>query len=164
MENPQKRTVYDKILEIISLSGLVWCCYPLLFYNRLNGVLIPIHYNLAGEIDGWGGRCFLWIIPLIALVFYVGLSIFERYYKRADYPFKMTEKNANHLYRQRLQLSRHLKVFSVLIFAYLNNSSYAIAIGKGTELNKFGVILLMLGLFLLLIIFYIKMGQHERKS
>ena len=162
MVNPQKRTIYDWVLEIISLLALLWSFFPLLFYDRLgNDVLIPIHYNLAGEIDGWGGRHFLWIIPLIALVFYIGLSLFEKFYKRANYPLKVTERNANYLYRQRVRLSRHLKVFSLLIFAYLNNSSYAIAVNKGSGLNKFVMIFLMGGLFLSLIIFYVKMNQGE---
>ena len=165
MKNPQKRTTYDWILEIVSVLALLWSFYPLLFYGRLSDeTLIPIHYNLAGEIDGWGGRYFLWIIPLIALVFYIGLSVFEKYYKRSNYPYKVTEENANHLYRQRVRLSRHLKVFSLLIFAYLNNSSYAIAVGKGAGLSKFIMIFLMAGLFLSLIFFYLKMGQHKQES
>ncbi|MDR1056481.1 MAG: DUF1648 domain-containing protein [Prevotellaceae bacterium] len=158
MGNPQKRTTYDWILETVSVLALLWSFCPLLFYGRLDDeTLIPIHYNLDGEIDGWGERYFLWIIPLIALVFYIGLSVFEKYYKRSNYPYKTTEKNANYLYRQRVQLSRHLKFFSILIFAYLNNSSYAIATGNGSGLSKFIMIFLMAGLFISLIFFYVRM-------
>ena len=162
MANPQKRSRYDWLLEIISLVALLWAFYPLFFYGRIGeDMLIPIHYNVAGEIDGWGGRHFLWIIPLIALVFYIGLSLFEKFYKRAGYTLKATEKNAQYLYRQRVRFSRHMKVLSLLVFACLNNSSYAIAIGKGSGLNRFVIILLMGGLLLSVLIFYVRMNQGK---
>lgn len=158
MLTPRRRTVYDWVIEIISLASLLWSCYPLLFYNKLsNDVMIPIHYNLKGEIDGWGGRDFLWILPLIAIVLYIGLTLIEKNHKNANYPFKVTKENADFIYRLRIRLYRHLKLFSVLIFSYLNNSSYAIAIGNESDLNKFVMLFLMGGAFMSVAIFYIKM-------
>lgn len=162
MNTPLKKTLYDWIIECVSLFCLFSAFYPLFFYGHLEeGGLIPIHYNIAGEIDGWGNRSFLWILPLIAFVFYAGLSLVERYYKRFNFPFKVTNQNATPVYRLSVCMVRHLKLFFMIIFTYINNSSYAIVIGKGSGLNKYVMILLMAVIFITTIIYYIKILAYK---
>ncbi|MCL2510617.1 MAG: DUF1648 domain-containing protein [Bacteroidales bacterium] len=99
MKNHQSKTTYDKIVEVVAVAALLCAFYPLLFYNSIDSnALFPTHYNFAGEVDGWGDRTSLWIMPLIALVFYVGLSIVQKYPKIMNYPCKITEQNVDYHY------------------------------------------------------------------
>ena len=165
MENYKKKTKYEKILEAISIVALFCSSYPLLFYSKLeSSVLIPVHYDIYGVVDRWGPRHSLWILQLIPLILYFGLSILQQYPKIYNYPCKVTEQNANYLYRMGVQLIRHVKVFVILSFAYISNVTYAIAIGKATNLNMLVLILFFTGMFLSLIIYPIKMIRYKPKS
>lgn len=162
MNTPLKRTFYDWILESLSLLSLISALYPLLFYKKLGeGDIIPIHYNIAGEIDGWGNRSFLWILPLIAFVIYIGFSFIERNYKRFNRPFKVSANNLATVYRLGVRLMRHLKLFCMFIFTYINNSSYAIATGEGNGLNKYIMMPLVGAILITSIVYYIKIQSFK---
>jgi len=156
MESYKHKTTYDKILEVVAIAALLWAFYPLLFYcNTDSEALFSTHFNLSGEADGWGGRSILWIIPPIALLFYIGLSIVQKFPKIYNYPCEVTEQNADYLYRMGVQLVRHIKVSVVLAFAYINNDMYAVVIGRCSSPNLF-IIGIFIGIILLPIIIYIR--------
>lgn len=130
MNEITKRTKYDWTLEILSLLALIWAFIPVFFMKKLGEhVLIPIHFNAAGRADGWGGTHFLWINALMCLGFYLLFLLSDRYYKIMNFPVKVTPENADDLYRIGVRMMRHMKFLSILIVAYLNNSSFALALG-----------------------------------
>jgi len=164
MKDYQSKTTYDKIVEVAAIAALLWAFCPLFFYNSVdNNTLVPVHYNLSGEVDGWSDRTSLWVLPSIALLFYVGLSMLQRCPYMYNYPCEVTKENADHLYRMGVQLVRHVKVLFILIFAHINNASYAIAIGKSVGLNLAINISLLAAIFLTLIIYVIKMLRYKPK-
>lgn len=121
MNNPLERTRYDRMIEALSLLALASSVIPLFFYTELGpGVRIPVHFNHAGEIDGWAGRSFLWQLPLLSAVFYIGLTWWEKRYKRFRYPFRVdpSAPYAQPVYRLGVRMMRHLKLFLLLIFRF----------------------------------------------
>jgi hypothetical protein len=164
MENHQKKTAYDRILEIVAIAALLGSFYPLLFYNTIDpNALFPIHYNFAGEPDNWGGRSSLWVMPLIGLAFYIGMSILQKYPKIYNYPRKVTKKNANYLYRMGVQLIRHLKACFLLILAYSNIDMYIEAIGKNSNIAPIVYAVLIAVMFLPIVIYTVKMRRYKPK-
>ena len=162
MGNYRKKTTYDKILEVIAISALVWAFYPLLFYYNIDSdALLPTHFNLAGEADGWGGRSILWIIPPIALLFYIRLSVLQKFPKIYNYPCKITEQNADYLYKMGEQLIRHIKVSVVLMFAFVSNDIYAVITGKLSSPNLLVIGILVAIMLLSIIIYIIKMKRYK---
>jgi hypothetical protein len=165
MEDNQKKTTYDKVLEVVAIAALLWAFYPLLFYSSIDSnASFPTHYNLAGEVDGWGGRSSLWNLPLIGLVFYIGLSILQKYPGIYNFPCEVTEKNVNYLYRMGVQLIRSVKVLLICIFAYGSNDIYAGATGKAFAHSSLVVVLFVIGLFLLIVIYTVKMVRYNPKQ
>jgi len=163
MENYKKKTTYDKIVEIVALAALVWAFCPPLFNSIDSDAILPVHFNLVGEVDGWGDSSVLWIIPPIALLLYIGLSILQKFPKVYNYPCEVTEENANYLYRMGVQLIRHIKVSIVLTFAYINYDIYAVAIGRCASPNLF-IIGMLIGITLLpIIICFSKMSRYKPK-
>jgi len=164
METYKKKTTYDKILEIVAIAALLGSFCPLLFYNTIaTDAVFPIHYNIDGEVDGWGGRSNLWSMPLIALAFYIGLSILQKYPKIYNYPCKVTAKNADYLYRMGVQLMRHIKVCVIIIFAYASNDMYIGAINKSSKPMPIVYAIVMAGMFVPVIIYVIKMIRYKPK-
>ncbi len=163
MNNLRNKTVCDWAVEISSFLCLIWAFYPLFFYKRLDAeTLIPSHYNLLGEVDGWGDRSFLWALPSIAFVVYIILSILQRYPEMYNYPIKVTKKNAKSLHRLGVQLIRYIKFITIFIFAYLNNRSFSSAIeGKNSDLNLYIIGILTIGLFVVTLFSVIKMVKSK---
>ena len=163
MKDHQKKTIYDKILEVVAAAALLWAFYPLFFYNNIDSnAVFPTHYNIAGEVDGWGDRSSLLIMPLITLVLYIGFSILQKYPKIYNYPCKVTEQNANYLYRMGVQLMRHVKVYITILFAYSSNDMYSGAISESNRpMLPILYIILMAGMFLPVIIYTVKMKRYK---
>jgi hypothetical protein len=170
MKNHQKKNIYDKILEVVAVAALLWAFYPLFFYSSIDSnASIPIHFNFAGEADGWGGRSVLWITPLIGLalyiglsIFQIGLSIFQKQLQKCNNSFKVTERKAHYL-RMGMRLVKmgwqyvcQEKVLCILMFAYISNNIYNVAIGKAIGPNMLSVYILTVGMILLQIIYTIK--------
>lgn len=164
MTHPLERTRYDRIIEAFSLLGLASAFIPLFFYPELGpGTRIPVHFNQAGEVDGWAGRAFFWQLPLVAAAFYAGLTWLERYYKRFRYPvrFDPSEAGARAVYRLGVRMVRHLKLFLLLIFSFLADSSLLIALGKARGLNLHLLTLLFAALFLSVGVYFVKMLGYK---
>jgi hypothetical protein len=157
-----KRTPYEWILEALSIVGIIWAFYPMLYYGDLSGVTIPVHYSISGEIDGWGKRDALWYLPSIALAFYIGLSVLERYPKLLNYPVKVTSDNIDMLHEIGVRLLRNLKFIVILIFAFINNAGYTVALGKSTGIDARIMVLLTVAMFIPLIYFGIKMIKLKK--
>lgn len=164
MKNPRRRTFYDWALEVLTSLSLLWALVPLVYYGDLNPEKkIPIHYNTLGAIDGWGDRSFLLFLPIGAFLFFVGLSLLDKYYTKFNYPIQVTEANAEGLYRLGVRLIRHIKFFIVLLFAYLGNATLALAMNDGTALNQTDIYVAIVGLLLSVIVYYVKMLRLKRR-
>jgi uncharacterized membrane protein len=112
-------TTADKALEILAwavLAGL-WL-YVILRYPSLPDI-IPTHINGKGEIDGHGSKQTLWIIPGIATVLFVGITILNRYPHIFNYPTEITEENAPRIYRLATRMMRFMKLSTTLIFCII---------------------------------------------
>ena len=64
----------QKILEGLSLALLAGMFLgPLIFWGRIPSQ-IPGHYNAAGEIDRWGGKAELLLLPVVSVFMYVFMT------------------------------------------------------------------------------------------
>lgn len=156
---PTRKTTYDWVIEIVSFLSLIATCIPLFFYNRMGeGVFFPIHYNLYGKADGWGDRKFLFIFILIAFVLYIYLTFSEKFFKKFLYPVKINEQNASSIYRIGIRLRRHVKLFIMLIFAYMSNTFLYMALFGGVKQPCSLILTWLMGLLIgSIVFFYIKM-------
>lgn len=68
-------------------------------YSRLPET-IPIHFNLAGQADGWGPRSSIFVLVGICTVLTVGIVLLSRHPQIFNYPFEITGGNAQAVYRE----------------------------------------------------------------
>ncbi|MEG1635259.1 MAG: DUF1648 domain-containing protein [Rikenellaceae bacterium] len=154
----EKCSKSNLIIEALSLFSLLLTFAPLFFYNSLcAGKPIPIHYNINGEIDGWGSSSFLFYLALLALVTYVFFSVIPKFPKFFNYPVKVTTDNAKQLSALATGMLLRLKFLVILMFAYINNISVYIAMGNDANFNVFVLSAFMIVIFATVAVFFMKM-------
>lgn len=156
-------TTFDRILESggIILLMMLWV---LAFLNYLYSAdIIPLHYDLAGNADGYGNKATLLLIPVIPTIVYFGLTFLNRYPHIFSYPVKITEANAASQYTIATRTLRVLKISIIAIFTVDFLFTFLGTLGSGEGL---GIWFLPLSLLLLVlpVIFELILSFKEKKK
>ena len=89
---------------------IVLCRFPVLPEK------IPTHFNAAGEIDGYGGRASLLLMPLIGLVTDAVLAITARFPKSWNLGVRVTMLNRVRVYRLARDMMAELRAAMAILF------------------------------------------------
>lgn len=123
-------TKTDWILEAIGFVGIIFIVVLVMnSYNDLPDT-IPRHFNLTGEPDGFGGKSILFILPTVTIVIYLVLTIGLRFPHIFNYPFEITEENAERQYKNMTLMVRFIKTFIVMVFGYLTYATIKSGLGE----------------------------------
>jgi hypothetical protein len=102
-----------------------------------------------------------WILPMIGLILYFGLTILNKYPYVFNYPVKVTNDNAEKLYIIGSRTIRLLKVVVSLSFAFLNFRTIEIALNKAEDIGKLYLPLLIFVLAILIVTMLYKMVRAK---
>ena len=131
---PEKEPI-DFLLEYAGLFGLVvLLVLTAMKYKDLPDT-IPTHFNAAGRPDGFGPKIMIWLLPVITVVIYTGLSILNRFPYIFNFPVNITGENALRLYRFATRSIRVLNFLLTITFLYLTWESINAASGKSPGLG-----------------------------
>lgn len=146
------RSLYDILTNVICIGFLVGILIYLgLSWNTIPDK-IPGHYNAAGVIDRWGNKGELLVVPCIAWIMYIGLSVIERFPQIWNTGIEVTEQNKERVYRILKNLLQTIKLLMVVVFSYITiNSSLA------KELPIWFVPVFLIAMFGSIIFFIIKL-------
>jgi uncharacterized membrane protein len=144
----------DKILETSGWLLLVLLWVLTLWYYPSLPDTIPIHYNAAGEVDNYGNKSTILILPVIATVLFLAMSFLNRYPHLFNYPDGITAKNASGQYTKATRLLRYLKTAIVLIILLLVSGTLKTSKGENEGLGPW-FLPLILCLIFIPILFYI---------
>lgn len=134
---PVNLTAIDYIIEITGAIGIAILIFlPIYFYHDLPGQ-IPKHFNMSGQLDAYGNRSMIWLLPAVGLVLYVGITILNKFPFVFNYPVKVTNENAERLYTLATRTLRLLKVIIIFLFAFLSYSNLQIAMNKATGIENY---------------------------
>lgn len=112
-------TATDKVFELIgwlSIVAIWWL--TLAAYGDLPDT-IPIHYDGTGQADRFGGKENILILPVVATVLFVGLTILNRFPHMFNYPRSITKENALAQYTNATRTIRYLKLALVIVFGII---------------------------------------------
>ncbi|MBP2257926.1 DUF1648 domain-containing protein [Virgibacillus alimentarius] len=129
-----KQTPIEKILNIIAFVIFLGSILYILFEWSSMPNEVPGHYNAIGEVDRWGRKGELWIVPFVGLVLWVGLSILEKFPHIHNYS-NLTEDNAEQQYKNSRLMLNFLKNEILLIFSYINWKDIQVAKGQAESLG-----------------------------
>lgn len=147
---PKTKTelVWDILGGTIFLGAIIF----LIFYWGQIPDQVPGHYNAAGEVDRWGSKFELFILPIIGLFLWFTLVILERFPHVHNYPERLNESNAEAFYLNSRKLLNSIKNLCLIMFAYLLVQSIRVALGWTDSLGMWFLPVLLAATFIPIII------------
>jgi uncharacterized membrane protein len=109
---------------------------------------VPAHYNALGEVDRWGSKMELLILPIIGAFTLVLIQLLEKFPETHNYPERLNETNAEKFYLQSRKMINQLKNICLIFFAFILYESVSIALGWGNEFGKWFLPVTVLGMVL----------------
>jgi uncharacterized membrane protein len=149
-------TTADKMVEILGWSVLLatWV-FTIASYSSLPDI-IPIHYNGAGKADDFGSKINMLMLPIIASILFVGMTIANKFPHVFNYPNKITEENALRQYTNATRMMRYLKLVLVVLFSLIDFKTIQGTRGQSAGLGIWFLPLTMGLIFIPLLYFIIK--------
>ncbi|NLW91844.1 MAG: DUF1648 domain-containing protein [Syntrophomonadaceae bacterium] len=142
-------TILEYILEGLACLGIILALAAVIFYYPELPDQIPQHYGAGGQVDAWGGKGMVVMLPVFSLVLY-GLMSMIRWFS----PSSSGKKVSLGQWRLSLDLIAWLKAITVWTFTYLSWMTIQISLGQAHSLHA-AFNPLMLGSMTIIIVFYI---------
>nr|WP_285847194.1 DUF1648 domain-containing protein [Sporosarcina luteola] len=95
---------------------------------------VPAHYNALGEVNRWGSKWELILLPGIAAFLAVIMTFLEKHPEWHNYR-KLNESNIKFQYRNSRLLMNVLKNECVLLFVFLTYKTEQVALGSVDSLS-----------------------------
>lgn len=111
-----------KYLEAISLTALallLWITWVALYGPHALTGPIPTHFDLAGHPNAYGPPQMLLVLPAVALILYLLITVVSRNPAVFNYPVRVTPKNRLRLQELALNMIAFLKAETVILFALI---------------------------------------------
>jgi uncharacterized membrane protein len=138
----------DNKLELTSKIFLI-VLWSLTLYTFLKmPTIIPTHFNASGQVDEYGNKLTLLILPILGTIIYFGLTQLNKYPHIFNYMTKITGDNAQKKYSIATRMLRFLKMAILVIFSLIIFFTYLTTIGVTNGLG-FWILPLTFGLFLI---------------
>ena len=123
----------QKIDIIIIVMTILLVAIPLVYYFRLPDI-IPVHFDGASNIDGFGPKVIIWVIPIIGLLTYFSLRYLMDKPHLYNYPTTVTQENAEGLYRSGVKMMRYLLLITQLTYLIIVGAVLYAALHPGKNI------------------------------
>lgn len=125
----------DKMIEFLACASLLaFWVFTIASYSDLPDT-IPVHYDGAGEADGFGGKGNILALPIIATILFTGLTFLNKFPHIFNYPASITADNALRQYTLATRMIRYLKFIIIVIFGLIAWQTIRNASGETTGLG-----------------------------
>lgn len=138
------------------LTIIATTMYLILTYGSLPAE-VPAHYNGAGEVDRWGSKAELFLLPLIAFfVIWLPITWLEKYPHTFNY-LNLREDNVEFQYRNARLMMNVMKTECAILFSWLTFQDIRIAEGGADGLGPWFLPVFTVVLFGSMGIFIVRM-------
>lgn len=151
-----KKTKLDIIIEVICLFMLSGITLYLIFNWASMPDKIPMHYDIAGEVDRWGNKSELIFLPVISWIMYIFITIMEKFPKFWNTGVQVTEENAQRVYHILKSMIKTTKLFTVVLFSYMTICS-----ASAKNLSSWFLLISMVTVFGNLIFWMVKLFKNR---
>ncbi|MDR3668184.1 MAG: DUF1648 domain-containing protein [Ignavibacteriaceae bacterium] len=114
---------YTKIQIALEIVGLLLIIGMIIFICvRWNQIpqKIPGHYNAMGEIDRWGSKSEILIMPIVGILLYIFITIMSFFPLIWNVPIQVTDENKEAVYLVVKSLIIFTKIEMLGMFFYIN--------------------------------------------
>ncbi|SOC05183.1 uncharacterized protein DUF1648 [Ureibacillus xyleni] len=113
------KTKIEKMTDIICFGLFVLSLVYVVFNWGKIPDEIPGHFNATGEVDRWGSKYELFILPIIGTLQFILMSLLEKAPHMHNYPKRINASNVEQFYLQSRKLLNVIKNISLLMFGFL---------------------------------------------
>lgn len=113
-----KKTRFDILLNVLCLLQLIGITLFLLICWAQIPQQIPMHYDLGGNITRWGNKAELIIIPVLAWIMYLLMTVLEHFPQAWNTGVQVTEHNRARVYATLLHMISSLKFLITCLYTY----------------------------------------------
>ena len=114
-----KKPFLDKLMNRLSLAlGLGTTAFLVLYWHRIPA-RVPMHFNAAGQIDRWGDKAELLILPVISWLMYGLLTVVEQFPGAWNTGVKVTGENRERVYTLLGHMLSTLKFLTMALFTWI---------------------------------------------
>ena len=95
------KTKYNKLQIVLEIIGaIILMAFVIFLISSWSGISekIPAHYNMSGEVDRWGSKNEILILPIIGGILYVGLTVLTFIPKIWNVPTAKNEESKEAVY------------------------------------------------------------------
>ncbi|RUL56899.1 DUF1648 domain-containing protein [Lysinibacillus antri] len=153
------KTKVEKIMDAMGL-GIFLLAILFLIVNWGNiPEEVPGHFNATGEVDRWGSKVEVIILPIIGTFLFMLMSAFEKAPHMHNYPKRINETNAYQFYTQSTRLLNVVKNLCLVMFAFLIVQIVRVSLG---DIQSLG--LLFLPVFLIILFGVMISGIYKQSK
>lgn len=113
---------------------LLWILTVTAFFKMPD--TIPTHFNASGQVDNYGNKETIFILPIIATIIFIGLTILNHYPHIFNYASRITEVNAEYQYSMASKTIRFLKLIIAILFTIIVLDTFLTSINKANGLGS----------------------------
>ncbi|MEC1178196.1 DUF1648 domain-containing protein [Metasolibacillus meyeri] len=151
------KSMTEKIADIIGIAAILFSILFIAMNWASLPAQVPMHFNGAGEIDRWGSKYEMLILPAIGIALFIILQIVEKKPHLHNYPERINESNVEQFYKASKKIINYTKNICSIIFAYIAYEIVTIAQEEKLLLGSATLIVLLALLFLIIIVGVVKM-------
>lgn len=124
------KTKFEKLWDYIGCGiFMLSILYIFIMWGKIPEE-VPGHFNGAGEVDRWGTKIELFILPFIGVFLWILLSLLEKAPHMHNYPARLNENNVKAFYLNSRKTLNEIKNLCLIIFAVISFQMVRIAIGE----------------------------------
>ena len=129
------RSPLENVTEVLAVLGIIVNALILYYYWPALPDVIPTHFGISGEADGWGSKNTLFFLLGMGVFSYVLMTVLNFFPHTFNYLVEITEKNARAQYANARLMMNFMKVELVYLFAYLTWGTVQAALGNASGLD-----------------------------
>lgn len=133
--------VWDIIGYSVYISSIIFLIY---IWDSLPDK-VPAHYNALGEVNRWGSKWELLILPGVGLFIILLMQTLEKFPETHNYPSRLNESNAEQFYLNSRKLLNQLKNICLIIFSFILLESVSIVLGWSKGFGVLFIPILLIG-------------------
>lgn len=150
------KSLFERLFDGVAFVFLVISISYLISQYGALPDKVPAHFNGAGEVDRFGNKIELIMLPIIALVMWIGMTVLERYPHTFNY-MNLTKDNAEAQYKNGRLMMNVLKNEVVLLFSYLTYQTIQISKGLAEGIDSFFMPVFLIVIFGSIAFFFVRM-------
>lgn len=163
LSNPKVKisaTRWEKLFNFLSAAVIITIFIYAVYQFESLPDRIPTHFNAQGEVDGWGGKSTVFILPGISAVSFILLYFLTKIPHLFNLPVTITEENAPHIYSLARTMMAVFNFEIVLIFSYATWSTIQAA-QESPTLGMGFILFTIFAPLVTLVLFIISMNRQK---